>query len=53
MVLLKRGRQGLDFRFHGVFEVAARAKNLQALKTCPGNLLQEFGRQLSRYEEVS
>jgi hypothetical protein len=40
----------LDFRLRGVFEVAARAKNLHALEFGTGNLPQEFRRQFSRYE---
>jgi len=51
-VRFERVRHSANFRFHRVFKMAARAKDLDTLKACPCNLSQEFGRQFSRYEEV-
>jgi hypothetical protein len=52
MVCFERLRHRADFRLHRVFEVAARAENLEALEAGSGDLFQVFGRQFSRYEQV-
>ena len=51
-VRFERAGHRANFRLHRVFEVAARAENLEAFKAGPGNLLQEFRSQFSRYEQV-
>jgi len=38
-VRFERVRHRANFGLHRVFEVAARAKNLDTLEACPGNLL--------------
>ena len=48
----ERTSHGLHFRFCGVIEMPARAKDLHALEARLGNLLQVFGPQFSRYENV-
>jgi len=52
-VLLERGGNRLDFRFHRVFEMAARAENFDALESSLRNLSEQFRRQLPGHKEIS
>ena len=52
-VLLERGGNRLDFRFHRVFEMAARAENFDALESSLRNLSKQFRRQLPGHKEIS
>jgi len=51
-MLLKGGSHGLNFRFSRIFEMAARAENLEAGKSGPGNLSEQLRRQLSRNKQI-
>src|SRR5437016_1914092 len=52
-MLLERGGHRLDFRFHRIFEMAARAEDLDPLESSLRNLSEEFRRQLSGYKKIS
>src|ERR1700676_2606885 len=53
LMVAQRHRHFPHFNLRGVVEVAARAENLDALKSRSGDLAQHIARQLARDEQIS